>query len=219
MKYRQDIITLAVGLLGALIISFGIVVSNIYFIGCSDQNYSILNHFISELGQYQCSEKAFLFNICLIIGTPFLIYYYLKILPESVKKIKNIFTIIIVLIGVSAICIGMFSMDKIVMHIISAIIFFYLCFFASLAFNIYALFFDKKNIPKYFVMSSILMSVSLLANIIEFQQLDQNMLETLKDRPNILLVCVLEWLSLATMLLFFICSQIFFYKKSIASQK
>lgn len=215
MKSKQDIITLAVGLLGASIISFGIMITSIYFIGCSYQNYSILNHFISELGQYHCSEKASLFNICLIIGTPFLIYYYLNILPESVKKIKNIFTIIIVLIGFSAICIGIFSMDKIVMHIISAIIFFYLCFFASLAFNIYALFFDEKNIPKYFVISNILMSVSLLANIIEFQQLDQNMLEILKDRPNVLLVCVLEWLSLGTMLLFFICSQVFFYKKSI----
>ena len=217
MKSRQDIITLAFGLLGALIISFGIITSSIYFIGCSNQSYSILNHFISELGQYQCSKKAHIFNICLIIGTPLLIYYYLKIIPESVKKIKNLFTIIILLLGVSAICIGIFSMDKIIPHLISAIIFFYLCFFASLAFNVYAVFFDKKNIPKYFVTSSILMSITLLTNIIEFQQLDQNMLEILKDRPNILLVCVLEWLSLGTMLLFFICSQIFFYNKSIAS--
>ena len=216
MKSSQYIITLVSGLLGAIIISLGILVSSTYFIGCSDQNYSILNHFISELGQYQCSEKAHIFNICLIIGTPLLIYYYLNILPESVKKIKSLFTIIILLLGVSAICIGIFSMDKIVMHIISAIIFFYLCFFASLAFNIYALFFDKKDIPKYFMISGILLSVSLLANIIEFHQLDQNMLETLKDRPNILLVCVFEWLSLGTMLLFFICSQIFSFKKSFS---
>ena len=216
MKSSQYIITLVSGLLGAIIISLGILVSSTYFIGCSDQNYSILNHFISELGQYQCSEKAHIFNICLIIGTPLLIYYYLNILPESVKKIKSLFTIIILLLGVSAICIGIFSMDKIVMHIIFAIIFFYLCFFASLAFNIYALFFDKKDIPKYFMISGILLSVSLLANIIEFHQLDQNMLETLKDRPNILLVCVFEWLSLGTMLLFFICSQIFSFKKSFS---
>lgn len=216
MKSSQYIITLVSGLLGAIIISLGILVSSTYFIGCSDQNYSILNHFISELGQYQCSEKAHIFNICLIIGTPLLIYYYLNILPESVKKIKSLFTIIILLLGVSAICIGIFSMDKIVMHIISAIIFFYLCFFASLAFNIYALFFDKKDIPKYFMISGILLSVSLLPNIIEFHQLDQNMLETLKDRPNILLVCVFEWLSLGTMLLFFICSQIFSFKKSFS---
>ena len=202
------------GCLGVLIILYGVITSSINYIGCSGENYNVLNHFISELGQYKCSEKAMTFNLSLIFGTPFLIFYYLKIIPDSSRKIKVLFKWIISTIGFSAISIGIFSMDNTLIHVISALIFFYLCFFSSLLFNIYFLFMKKQELPKHFVIAGILISITTLINIIQFHQLDLNMLVTLKNRPNIIFVCIIEWICLLSMLLFFISSVIFFRKKA-----
>ena len=108
-----------IGFLGVLIILYGIIISSISYIGCSGENYNVLNHFISELGQYKCSEKAKIFNLSLIFGTPFLIFYYLKIKPDSSRIIKVLFKWIIYIIGFSAISIGIFSMDNTPIHFIS----------------------------------------------------------------------------------------------------
>ena len=173
----------------------------------------MLNHFVSELGQYKCSKNAKLFNLSLIFGTPFLIFYYLKIIPDYTRNIKVLFKWIISAIGLSAISIGIFTMDNMLIHLVSALIFFYLCFFASLLFNIYFLFVKKKELPKHFVISGVLMSITTLINIIQFHQLDVNMLIILKNRPNIIFVCIIEWICLLSMLLFFISSVIFIRKK------
>ena len=202
------------GCLGVLIILYGIITSSINYIGCSGENYNVLNHFVSELGQYKCSEKAKIFNLSLIFGTPFLIFYYLKIIPDSSRNIKVLFKWIISTIGLSAISIGIFSMDNTLIHVVSALLFFYLCFFSSLLFNIYFLFMKKQELPKHFVISGIFISFTTLINIIQFHQLDVNMLVILKNRPNILFVCIIEWICLLSMLLFFISSVIFFRKKA-----
>ena len=209
MKLTNLNSTILIGLLGVLIILYGIITSATNYTGCSNQNYSILNHFISELGQYEYSEKANIFNISLIIGTPFLIFYCLKIIPDLSRNIKVLF----ITIGCSAISIGIFSMDNTFIHVVAALIFFYLCFFASLLFNVYALFINKTGIPKYFIFSGILISITTLLNIVQFHQLDLNMLTILKNRPNILFICIIEWMSFGAMLLFYISSIVFFRKK------
>lgn len=210
--YKLNTIILT-GCLGTLIILYGIVTSSINYIGCSEEHYNMLNHFVSELGQYKYSNNAKLFNLSLIFGTPFLIFYYLKIIPDYTRNIKVLFKWIISAIGLSAISIGIFTMDNMLIHLVSALIFFYLCFFASLLFNIYFLFVKKKELPKHFVISGVLMSITTLINIIQFHQLDVNMLIILKNRPNIIFVCIIEWICLLSMLLFFISSVIFIRKK------
>ena len=202
-----------IGCLGVLIILYGILISSTNYIGCSGENYNILNHFVSELGQYKCSKKAKTFNLSLIFGTPFLIFYYLNIIPDSSKKIKVLFKWIISTIGLSAISIGIFSMDNTLIHVVSALLFFYLCFFSSLLFIIYFLFMKKQELPTHFIISGIFISLTTLINIIQFHQLDVNMLVILNNRPNILFVCIIEWICLLSMLLFFISSLIFFSKK------
>ena len=198
------------GCLGVLIILYGIITSSINYIGCSGENYNVLNHFVSELGQYKCSEKAKIFNLSLIFGTPFLIFYYLKIIPDSSKNIKVLFKWIISIIGLSAISIGIFSMDNTLIHVVSALIFFYLCFFSSLLFNIYFLFMKKQELPKHFLISGIFISFTTLINIIQFHQLDSRII---LFSTNIIFVCIIEWICLLSMLLFFISSVIFFRKK------
>ena len=49
----------------------------------------------------------------------------------------------------------------------------------------------KQELPKHFVISGIFISFTTLINIIQFHQLDVNMLVILKNRPNIIFVCII----------------------------
>ena len=214
MKFNKSDYTILIGILGVLIITTGIIIAGNSYLGVSNQKYSVFNHFISELGEYKYSKLANVFNICLIIGTPPLIYYYLNIIPNSSRSIQILFNLIIISIWSSTISIGVFSMDNTVIHVVLALIFFYLCFFSSILFNAYALFIYKKKISKYFISSSILVSITTLLNIIQFHQLDYTIFETLRSRPKLLTICILEWFSLLSMLIFYINSIIFFKRKN-----
>ena len=68
--------TILAGIIGVLIILYGIIISSNNYLGCSQQQYSVLNHFVSELGQYSCSTKANRFNFSLIIEAKFLLIFF-----------------------------------------------------------------------------------------------------------------------------------------------
>ena len=128
MNFYKSRIIIFIGFLGLIIILYGVLVSSIAYVGSEGEKYSILNHFISELGQYKYSKKAIVFNNSLIIGTPFLIYYYIKIVPKTLRGVEILFKWIIITIGISTISVGIFTMDNIVFHLVSALLFFIFVF-------------------------------------------------------------------------------------------
>ena len=71
------------GILGPGIISLGILISGLVYVGVEEQRYNPLNHFVSELGELGVSNLAAAFNIGLIIGgilnTVFMIYLAIQI--------------------------------------------------------------------------------------------------------------------------------------------
>ncbi|MRS02563.1 hypothetical protein EG832_04965, partial [bacterium] len=56
------------GWIGSLVILAGCLITALRYRGRSDEKYSILNHFISELGEIGVSKLAMVFNIGMIIG-------------------------------------------------------------------------------------------------------------------------------------------------------
>jgi hypothetical membrane protein len=58
----------ASGLTGAGVVALFSLVAALFYTGPSGERYSLLNHFISELGQVGVSPLAWLFNLGLIIG-------------------------------------------------------------------------------------------------------------------------------------------------------
>ncbi len=56
------------GLAGSLIILIAAGLAAVFYVGRQQERYSILNHFISELGERGVSRMAYLFNGGLIIG-------------------------------------------------------------------------------------------------------------------------------------------------------
>ncbi len=56
------------GLTGALLVSLCSLVTGLFYRGLNGEPYSLLNHFISELGEVGVSPLAWLFNLGLIAG-------------------------------------------------------------------------------------------------------------------------------------------------------
>jgi hypothetical membrane protein len=61
------------GFIGSLFIIFAMFTSGIFYRGKKGERYSVLNHFISELGEVGVSRFAVLFNLGLIVGGLFLV--------------------------------------------------------------------------------------------------------------------------------------------------
>ena len=56
------------GWMGSLVILLGSLLSGLVYSGKSSEKYSILNHYISELGEIGVAKRAWAFNTGMIVG-------------------------------------------------------------------------------------------------------------------------------------------------------
>ncbi len=112
------------GWVGSLVILAGCLITALHYRGRSDEKYSILNHFISELGEIGVSKLAMVFNIGMIIGgalfLPFIagLGIVLGTLWSTIGMAAGL------LAAVSSILVGVFSMDRLEPHRKAAMTFF-----------------------------------------------------------------------------------------------
>jgi hypothetical membrane protein len=112
------------GLAGSVIILLGCLITAIPYIGKAGEKYSILNHFISELGEIGFSKAARVFNTGMVIGgiffLPFMVGLGLTlgswwaILGMSAGLLAAIFGALV----------GIYSMDRLTPHRRAAMTFF-----------------------------------------------------------------------------------------------
>ncbi|MHA1791272.1 MAG: DUF998 domain-containing protein [Promethearchaeota archaeon] len=112
------------GMLGPSIILLGFLISGLFFKGFAGESYSILNHFVSELGIPSISPLALAFNLGLIIGgtlTVTLMFSLRKILRTNIGFVIGLTS------GVGAVLVGFFPATEqlLLIHAIVAMIFFF----------------------------------------------------------------------------------------------
>jgi hypothetical protein len=104
------------GLAGSLFIIISMLIAGLVYRGKQDEEYSILNHFISELGEVGVSRLAALFNWGLIVGglvlIPFLVGMGLALgsLWGKIALIVGIWT------ALSCAAVGIFPMNHMKSH-------------------------------------------------------------------------------------------------------
>ncbi len=112
------------GLLACLIVTAALILPIPFYTGRAGERYSVLNHFVSELGEGGVSRAAGVFNGGMIgaglLFIPFDIGMGLAV-PNIWAKFGMVAGIITAL---SLILIGIFSMDKLKPHIFAAMTFF-----------------------------------------------------------------------------------------------
>lgn len=111
-------------LAGSLILLLSILVTALAYRGTKGQKYSILNHFISELGEVGVSRLAPVFNIGMIIaGTLFLpmmlgLGFALQSIWARLGMVAGLVA------AVSCICVGIFPMNNMKPHATAALTYF-----------------------------------------------------------------------------------------------
>jgi hypothetical membrane protein len=117
------------GIIGCAIIAITCIVTAIGFTGLTDEPYSMLNHFISELGMTNESQLAWVFNIGLLVGAPILGIFILGTRVVIPSRVGGIGRVVGIVTAVGGTLVGVFPANLggeagLMGHIISAMIFF-----------------------------------------------------------------------------------------------
>jgi hypothetical membrane protein len=112
------------GLAGATVVSFCALVAALFYTGPDGEPYSVLNHFISELGEVGVSPLAGLFNLGLIASGLLLIPFCLGLglaLPGWLSKV-GLMAGLATALSLSGV--GVFPMNNLPAHITAALAYF-----------------------------------------------------------------------------------------------
>jgi hypothetical membrane protein len=112
------------GLAGTSIVSLAIVISALRYLGKRAERYSLMNHFISELGEVGVSPAAWVFNRGLTLGGLLLIPFMigLGIAFHSVLGWIGMLAGLVAALGVAAV--GLYPMNNLTPHIRAAMTYF-----------------------------------------------------------------------------------------------
>lgn len=142
----------AAGLVVVIITLLGVILPMAKYRGKEDERYSILNHFISELGERGVSRLAWVFNLCMILSGVGVIICVVSLglgLPGFWAKPGMLFGVVT---GLGLAMVGVFPMDNIEPHGKAAITFFRGGLLMVSVFSLAILFppQDKEIIPSLF---------------------------------------------------------------------
>jgi hypothetical protein len=200
------------GLIGCGSVIIATLFSALRYRGKENEPYSVLNHFISELGEVGVSPHASVFNRGLIIGGVLLLPFIIGL----GVYLGNLWAIIGIFAGIwtasSCILVGLFPMNQIAPHLRAAISYFRagLVMVLLFTFAILAQPADHTLVPKtadIFGIFSILAYATFLFLLRKTSVSDQaaSDLDTsaVRIRPRFWLTAAIEWLVLVSTILWF----------------
>ncbi|MCH2022953.1 MAG: DUF998 domain-containing protein [Saprospiraceae bacterium] len=208
MPLKEKIIKVAPisGNIGIIFISVCFFVALLNY-NNSNYNYSIFNHFISELGHTGNSQLYYIFSLGLCVGGPLLGLFIMGLGFHLDNKIGYIASVIGVISSIACVFVGVFPADIYLRpHLLSALTFFYGNLLATIIFSI-AIYTDQKNkIPNWYIIPSFLV---VTAGFIFLSLPKDSVIEFFKDRnayirPDYWANPIFEWLVFFTLALWII---------------
>lgn len=218
-------ITCITGLTGAGISALGMLVAALGYTGRTGENYSFLNHFISELGELAYSDLAWAFNGGLFIGGLLITIFMLGTAVYLGGRFGYLFGVVGFITGVSGALVGLFPMDNLELHFAVAMTFFNMGMVTTVLFSVYVLFFPKSPFPKWMSIPggiTALSFFSLLYLVDPILPEDAGMEElsnALINRPEVWSTAVIEWLVGITVLAWVVIVSLYLWKWSENNQK
>ena len=194
MKVQK--LTYILGLAGPLIVIFGSLATALVYSGKIGENYSFLNHFISELGEVGVSAWAAVFNISLFVGGLCIPGFMLGVALMFRTWFGWLFGLIGLVTGVSGSLVGIFPMNNLEPHISVAMLFFRAALISSALFAAYVFFAKQDKFPRWtgIPAASISAITFVFLFIVKPVGSGGDMLEMLSAiRPEIWPSAILEW--------------------------
>jgi hypothetical membrane protein len=112
------------GIAGSVVVTVSAVAAMLMYTGAQGEHYSVLNHFISELGATGISRLAFVFNAGLVAGGALYVPFALGLGAMLGGWWAAAGTAAGLVAAVSVACVGFFPMDNLQPHIAAAMAFF-----------------------------------------------------------------------------------------------
>ena len=179
------------GLLGAAIGFLFILSATIGYVGRNGESYSMLNHFISELGEIGISHLALLFNIGLILAGGVFLPFLIGLGLYVENKIAKIAMVLGIISAIAISLVGFFPMNFLLPHYLVAMTFFFGGMLTIAIFTI-AIFLQKDvKIPKSFIIPGIITVFVFIYFLFFIDVGDLSAIFT--SRPDFLLIAVFEW--------------------------
>lgn len=204
------------GFIGSQLMIFAMFTTGIFYRGKKGERYSVLNHYISELGEVGVSKLAWLFNFGLILGgmllLPFMIGFGLEL--------NNLWAKLGMIVGVwaalSVMAVGALPMNYLKAHSFVAMSYFRSGLVTVLLFSV-AVFMQPAGQEVISKTSNIAGLISLLCYATfllisdapkkdKEEDGDKNVLdpETEKVRPRVWRITILEWMVFFSTILWFL---------------
>ena len=196
MQIKRLIFASYIGQAGIFILLLSVLIAATSYVGKQNETYSFLNHFISELGEKGVSQFAYIFNGGLILGGAFISFFMLGLAMHIGNSWGLILGAIGLVTGVSAALVGVFPMNQLEIHTAIANTFFYGGLLAALGYTLYVFFSPEPRLPKITALTGGLTMLAFAAFVwfIPAPLEDgQNIHEILKNRPEVWMLPILEW--------------------------
>lgn len=191
------------GILGSIAMALALFIPQIGYVGRFGEPYSMLNHFVSEMGEIGVSHLAMVFNVGIIIGgllfIPFMIGLGLY-LDTLIAKTGLVFGM---LSSIFVSLVGMFPMNNLIPHFIVAMLYFNCALITVLLFTISILLTKEPKIPKW---TSLMGIVVIVINAIALTAINPSdfdfesgttiegaFMSIMQDRPEVWSMAILEW--------------------------
>ena len=205
------------GILGTLIIILGIGTSALRYQGKQGERFSLLNHFISELGEVGVSPSASLFTLGMILGGLTLLPYMIGLgfRFASLAGWLGSATGVVAVLAVAAV--GIFPVNNLTAHIRAAMTYFRAGLVMVICYALAILFqpAGPGTLPQAANVLSLLAFIPYAGFLfLSGRRYDQNGSEALdpqmeSERPRISLLPILEWAVFFTTILWLLGMALF----------
>lgn len=182
------------GILGSVFILCALFIPQMGYSGRQGESYSLLNHFVSELGELGVSHLAYVFNIGLFIGGIF----YLGFMIGLGIYIKHWMAKLAIILGViTSLCaslVGVFPMNYLDQHYIVAKGFFFGALITIVLFTFAILFQKKRDLPNRFSIAGIFIAIVYICLLFfTFSGNPSDLSVNFDTRPDVWIFPMLEW--------------------------
>lgn len=196
------------GVLGPLIMGFGMLVSGLGYRGIEGQRYNLANHFVSELGELGVSEWAALFNGGLLLGGCLITIFMVYLATKIKHWVKYPLGLLSVYTTINGALVGVYPMNFLEPHIKVAMRFFNLGMLMTFFFSILFIFTKWHPFPRWMAIPGLLNAVSFawfLNTPSDFDSqtgFDEAMHALVINRPDFIPLALLEWVVVLGILIF-----------------
>jgi hypothetical membrane protein len=186
------------GIAGSILVTIGCVIPSLPYRGRAKERYSPLNHFISELGELNVSVLAPLFNACLVVsGVLFAVFMvgfgrYLGTFAAVLAAAAGVYT------SLACSMVGLFPMNRMSWHMISAMSFFYGGLATIILFGTASVLDPRELLPPAFAVFAALVVLAFAAFLLLPQLGGKNFSldPAVSTRPRLWMHPLLEWLAM-----------------------